>query len=127
MKLKTTRERRQHEANMLREWHMRDGQKVPFGFLDIIEDCNALEDELARVREELGLTQRTAERIIFERDKLREELESARRIYAAAIELCDWVDDVMDTESIEGDVRDKTTDTIGLACAEHKRRFGGRE
>jgi hypothetical protein len=79
-------------------------------------DCNTMEDELARVRKELGHTQYVAnlkvQEVASERDKLREELESARRILDDLQVACEDEIDLPELETL---------------IVNHKRRFGGRD
>jgi hypothetical protein len=60
---------------------------------------------------------------------MREELEAARRIYTSAVKLCDWTHQMNEsTECFVGtELIDVMTDTIGLTCADYKRRFGDRK
>lgn len=126
MKLNTTREERDNWA-----WFVESGEfvtKTTKAAARFAADCKTLEDELARVRqqrdrseERIGEVKTFTEQISSitseitkERDKLRDELESARR--------------VLDTVNVF--LLDDTGDNYARMSNEHERHdasFGGRD
>lgn len=96
MKLNTTREERD-------EWLVGDHDSLDcIGLRDAYEDCNALEDELARVRE---------------------ELESARRVIERARESAD-----AEKEGHWGNYKGiSSVEALRAAIVDHRERFGGRD
>jgi chromosome segregation ATPase len=93
----------------------------------LAQDCNALEDELARVAEEAkkycDASREELDASNIELARVREELESARRVIERARESAD-----AEKEGHWGNYKGiSSVEALRAAIVDHRERFGGRD